>query len=192
MRPGTEKPGLGFIYPYLPWTTHRVLAPGAGHEAIVQAEPGGAAPARSEGSDEGAGLGSARVPVALVGADPELLLLLRGVLALHRAKIVLEARTAQDLREVPAGGEPLLLLDAGDGEGPWQEELTRALEDRPTLRALVLLPSDADARRSEALRLGARATLGRPFTIRELFRAIDEAAGEPAGSSGIAEPFAPP
>jgi len=69
----------------------------------------------------------------------------------------------------------LLIVDAVSGADRWREELSGALRARPELRALVLLPRHRQEMRGEAEALGARATLVRPFAVRDLVEAIRQA-----------------
>lgn len=114
------------------------------------------------------------VPAVLFGGDDDRRLLLKGILLLRHHPVSLEARTVEELRELAPSSRPeLLVFDAGDG--PWAETLAASLRERPTLRAVVLLPPRSPGMRDEALHAGARSTVTRPFTIRELVDAIDDA-----------------
>lgn len=122
------------------------------------------------------------VPAVLWVPDDDVRLLLRGILTLQRYPVTLELSSAEALRHWDAPPVALLVVDAVSGADRWREELTEALRARPELRALVLLPRDREALRREAEALGARATLVRPFAVREFVAAVREAL---AGSSSI-------
>jgi DNA-binding NarL/FixJ family response regulator len=126
-----------------------------------------------------AGLGRAAgeppVPAVLWVPDDDVRLLLRGILTLQRHPVVLELASAEALHRWEPPEVALLVVDAVSGAERWREELTEALRSRPELRAIVLLPRDHEALRREAEALGARATLVRPFAVRDLVAAIREA-----------------
>jgi DNA-binding NarL/FixJ family response regulator len=127
----------------------------------------------------GSGLASSpgpeRVPAVLWVPDDDVRLLLKGILMLQRFPVVLELTSADGLRRWEPSPVALLVVDAVSGQARWREELTEALKLRPELRAIVLLPRDTEALRREAEELGARATLVRPFAVRDLVSAIREA-----------------
>jgi len=112
------------------------------------------------------------VPTVLWIPDDDLRLLLRGILTLQHHPVVLELTSTEALRRWEPPSVALIFLDAVSGSDRWREELAEALRVRPELRAVVLLPRDRDALRQEAERLGARATLARPFAVRDLMVAI--------------------
>jgi DNA-binding NarL/FixJ family response regulator len=119
--------------------------------------------------------GEAPVPAVLWVPDDDVRLLLRGILTLQRHPVVLELGSAEALRRWEPPETALLVVDAVSGASRWREELAEALRARPELRAIVLLPRDREGLRAEAEALGARATLVRPFAVRELVAAIREA-----------------
>lgn len=133
--------------------------------------PAGVEPVRPPGSEP--------VPAVLWVPDDDLRLLLRGILTLQHHPVVLELSSAEALRRWEAPPVALLVVDAVSGAERWREELANALRARPELRAIVLLPHDRGGARREAVALGARATLARPFEIRDLVGAIREALGGP-------------
>lgn len=123
-------------------------------------------------------------PVVVLVRDDDLRLLIRGVLTLYRYPVLLEGSAPDSLRRLgPLERPTVLILDAGEDDRRWREDLVSVLRERPELRALVLFPAGAEASRAEAERLGARVTLVRPVVLRELVRAIKDA----LGSSSSAE-----
>jgi len=120
------------------------------------------------------------VPAVLWVPDEDLRLLLRGLLVLQHHPVVLELTSADALRRWEAPRVALLVVDAVSGADRWRAELAEALRSRPELRAVVLLPHDREGLRQEAEALGARATVVRPFAVRDLVGAIREALREPA------------
>ncbi len=133
---------------------------------VPQATPGAAGPS---------GLAGEPIPSVLWVPDDDVRLLLRGILTLQRHPVALELTSSDGLHRWEAPPVALLIVDAISGAGRWQEELAAALRARPELRAIVLLPRDREALRREAEALGARATLVRPFAVRDLVAAIREA-----------------
>jgi len=115
------------------------------------------------------------VPSVLWVPDDDVRLLLRGLLTLQRHPVVLELGSAETLRRWDPPQVALLIVDAVSGADRWREELADALRTRPELRAIVLLPRDHEALRRDAESLGARATLVRPFAVRDLVAAIRQA-----------------
>ena len=115
------------------------------------------------------------VPAVLWIPDDDVRLLLRGILTLQRHPVVLELTTAEGLNRWDPPPVALLIVDAVSGSDRWRDELSEALRARPELRAIVLLPRNRESLRAEAEELGARATLVRPFAIRDLVNAIREA-----------------
>lgn len=118
---------------------------------------------------------SGPVPSVLWVPDDDVRLLLRGLLTLQRHPVVLEFSSSEALRRWEPPEVALLIVDAVSGADRWREELADALRARPELRAIVLLPRDHERLRKDAETLGARATLVRPFAVRDLVAAIREA-----------------
>lgn len=117
-------------------------------------------------------------PAIVLGGSEDTRLLLRGLLRLHRHRILLEAPTWEGIDRLPPSPETkILVLDAGTekGEG-WAKELSSALQARSDLRALVILASSDPALETRARQAGARATLVRPFAIRDFIQAVDSVA----------------
>ena len=134
------------------------------------------------GAQEGSGSGASFEPpgrtveAVLLGRNDDTRLLLRGLLRLHHHRIVLEARTVEELEQLAPTPTPRVLLqDVDTGDDRWSDELAWALHQHPDLRAIVLLPSEGGGLRAEALRVRARSALVRPFAIRELIRLVNEA-----------------
>jgi DNA-binding NarL/FixJ family response regulator len=128
------------------------------------------------------GPGGGSVPAVLWIPDDDVRLLLRGILTLQHHPVALELTTAEALNRWEPPPVALLIVDAVSGSDRWRSELADALRARPELRAIVLLPRNREGLRTEAEELGARATLVRPFAIRDLVEAIREALrGSPLG-----------
>ena len=114
-------------------------------------------------------------PAVILGGSEDTRLLLRGLLRLHRHRILLEGPSAEGIDGLPASSEPkVLVLDAGAKEdSSWTESLAAVLQRRADLRALVILPTSDPALAARARAAGARAVLVRPFAIREFVEAVD-------------------
>jgi AmiR/NasT family two-component response regulator len=133
------------------------------------------------------------VPAVLWSRSEDTRLLLRGLLRLHRYSVVLEAATVDDLGGTPtATGPRILVVDAEEEETDWPRDLTVALQAHPELTAVVVLPRDLSAADGRARFPGARAVVSRPFAIRDLVAALDQAAEgiEPPHPPGL--PVTPP
>jgi DNA-binding NarL/FixJ family response regulator len=118
----------------------------------------------------------------LLGGSEDTRLLLRGLLRLHRHRVLLEAQAPEGIDRLPASPETkVLILDAGtDSDHAWSQALSSILKRREDLRALVILPSSDPTLETAARAAGARAVLVRPFAIREFVDAVDSVAAEPA------------
>jgi DNA-binding NarL/FixJ family response regulator len=135
-----------------------------GGGGIVQEAPPAAVGSRTSAADG--------VPSVLWVPDDDVRLLLRGILTLQRHPVALELTAAEALRRWDSPRVALLVVDAVSGAARWREELGEALRARPELRAIVLLPREPEEMRREAEALGARATVVRPFAVRDLVAAI--------------------
>lgn len=121
-------------------------------------------------------------PAIVLGGSEDTRLLLRGLLRLHRHRVLLEAPTREGLARIPTTPEvKILVLDAGPDKGEaWAEELANLLKGRSDLRALVILPSSDPGLETRARQAGARATLVRPFAIRDFVEAVDSLGAPPS------------
>lgn len=117
-------------------------------------------------------------PAIVLGGSEDTRLLLRGLLRLHRHRVLLEAPTREALDKLPPSPETkILVLDAGASKNEaWAEELSAVLGARSDLEALVILPSADPGVETRARQAGARATLVRPFAIRDFIQAVDSLA----------------
>jgi len=117
-------------------------------------------------------------PAVILGGSEDTRLLLRGLLRLHRHRILLEGPSTDGIDGLPSSTEPkVLVLDAGaTADTAWAESLASVLQRRADLRALVILPASDPALEARARAAGARAVLVRPFAIREFVEAVDSVA----------------
>lgn len=111
----------------------------------------------------------------MLGGSEDTRLLLRGLLRLHRHRVLLETPTREAVDRLPLSAETkILVLDAGSEKGEtWANDLASLLRARSDLRALVILPSSDPALETRARQAGARAILVRPFAIRDFIEAVD-------------------
>jgi FixJ family two-component response regulator len=124
------------------------------------------------------------VPAVLLGGNEDTRLLLRGLLRLHRHRVLLEASAADGIDRLPRSNElKILVLDAGsERDSKWAEDLSALLRNRTDLRAVVILPSPDVALESRARNAGARAVLVRPFAIRDFVDAVESAGRDPTAA----------
>ena len=118
----------------------------------------------------------------MLGGSEDTRLLLRGLLRLHRHRVLLETPTRDAVDRLPASSETkILVVDAGSEKGEaWANDLASLLHSRSDLRALVILPSPDPAFETRARQAGARAILVRPFAIRDFIEAVDSVGASPA------------
>jgi len=123
-------------------------------------------------------------PAIVLGGSEDTRLLLRGLLRLHRHRVLLEAPSREAVDRLPASTEiKIHVLDAGtDKTEVWTAELSSLLRSRSDLRALVILPSSDPGLEARARQAGARSVLVRPFAIRDFIEAVD-AIGPPPTST---------
>lgn len=121
------------------------------------------------------------VPAVLLGGSEDTRLLLRGLLRLHRHRVLLEAQAPEGIERLPASPETkVLILDAGSkADCTWAEDLSSVLKNRSDLRALVILPTSDPTLETRAREAGARGVLVRPFAIHDFVEAVDAVAAEP-------------
>ncbi len=114
-------------------------------------------------------------PTILLGGNEDTRLLLRGLLRLHRHRVLLEAPGPEGIGRLPKSDETkVLVMDVGSEREPsWTDELSELLRGRLDLRAVVILPSADVALESRARAAGAKAVLVRPFAIHDFVEAVD-------------------
>ena len=123
-------------------------------------------------------------PAIVLGGSEDTRLLLRGLLRLHRHRVLLEAPTREGVDRIPVSPEmKILVMDTGTDKGEaWAEALASVLHSRSDIHALVILPSSDPGLETRARQAGARATLVRPFAIRDFIEAVDSLATSPPKS----------
>ena len=120
----------------------------------------------------------------MLGGSEDTRLLLRGLLRLHRHRVLLETPTREAVDRLPPSAETkILVLDTGGEKGEaWATDLASLLRARSDLRALVILPSADPGLETRARQAGARAILVRPFAIRDFIEAVDSVGAAPSPS----------
>ncbi|HYA55031.1 MAG TPA: hypothetical protein VEG42_05465 [Thermoplasmata archaeon] len=123
-------------------------------------------------------------PAVVLGGNDDTRLLLRGLLRLHRHRVLLESPSREAVERLPQSAEvKILVLDAGTEKGEaWADDLTQLLKGRADFQALVILPSSDPGLETRARQAGARATLVRPFAIRDFIEAVDSLGTPPAAA----------
>lgn len=111
--------------------------------------------------------------VAIYSTHDEIRLLLRGLLRLHRYRVVAEGLAPTALSEIPSQLRPVVVLDADLDEMGWSEAVTHLLQDRPELRVVLLSATRSPRIESQAVALGIAAVVRRPFAVHQLVEAID-------------------
>jgi CheY-like chemotaxis protein len=120
----------------------------------------------------------------VLGGSEDSRLLLRGLLRLHRHRVLLEGPTHEGIERVPVSpDQKVLVLDAGTGKSDSSfSELQAALQGRGDLSAIVILPSADPALEAKAREAGAKTILVRPFAIRDFIQAVDSV-GTPSATT---------
>jgi CheY-like chemotaxis protein len=129
--------------------------------------------------------------VVIAGGSEETRLLLRGLVRLHRHRVVAEGPGPETLRELPADvGTPVVLLDVDLDRPEWSSEIVETARRYPGIRIVLLTPNRSPRVDTFARDLGIHSVLRRPFAVHHLVEAI-EAEGD--GSPGAeASPPKPP
>ena len=119
--------------------------------------------------------------VIIVGGSDETRLLLRGLLRLHRQRVLGEGTTASYLSNLPVPPEPsVLLLDVDLEEAEWLTAIRAAVERCKGLRAILLTPSRSPRVEELARQAGITALVRRPFAVHELIEAVAPGTSGPA------------
>ncbi|HYA55013.1 MAG TPA: hypothetical protein VEG42_05370 [Thermoplasmata archaeon] len=121
-------------------------------------------------------------PALVLGGSEDTRLLLRGLLRLHRHRVLFEGPTREGIDRLPPSPETkILVLDTGPAKNDaWADELTSVLKGRTDLHALVILPSADPALEGRARQAGAKSILVRPFAIRDFIQAVDAVGTSPS------------
>jgi CheY-like chemotaxis protein len=110
--------------------------------------------------------------VAIYSPNDEIRLLLRGLLRLHRYRIVGEGNSPSSLQTIPRDASPVVVLDADLDEVGWVESVQALHRERPELRVVLLTATRSPRVGSQAKATGIDAVVRRPFPVRELLEAV--------------------
>jgi len=114
------------------------------------------------------------IGAVIVGGNDETRLLLRGLLRLHRYRVLAEAPTAEELEPVdePLGRRVLVLVADGDDDD-WAAELVTARERQTGLLPLLIVPETQAELIARARAAGVLGILSLPFAIRDLISTVE-------------------
>ncbi|MCI4372165.1 MAG: hypothetical protein L3K02_00755 [Thermoplasmata archaeon] len=117
------------------------------------------------------------VTTVIVGGTEETRLLLRGLVRLHRHRVLSETSSADDLGAGDPNDPAQVLILVCDGEGDeWPHELATARTLQPNLLPLLIVPERTPDLIARARRMGIKAVLNRPFAIRDLVSSVEAVA----------------
>jgi len=125
--------------------------------------------------------------VAIYSPHDDIRLLLRSLLRLHHYRVVGEGATPGELRALPGGADPAIVLDADLEEVGWTEAIQSLRRNRPQLKFVLVTASRSPRTDAQAHAVGVSAILRRPFAMRELvetMRAVEPSEPIPAGNGG--------
>lgn len=122
--------------------------------------------------------------VVIVGGTEETRLLLRGLLRLHRHRILAEGPSFDALSGLPSGARAeVAVVDIDledDSVGP---AIADALTRTPGLHMVLLTPSRTPQLEARAKELGIARVVRRPFAVHELVEAVERP--PPSPPSGL-------
>lgn len=112
--------------------------------------------------------------VVLVATSDDSRLLLRGLLRLHRQRIIAEGESPELLSRLPVGMEGLVvLLDVDLTEERWSGPVGRLLASRRDVRVVGVMPAGGPQGPAAQVPLELTARLYRPFSVRDFVRCLD-------------------
>lgn len=124
--------------------------------------------------------------VVLIATSDDSRLLLRGLLRLHRQRILAEGESPELLSRLPTGLESLVVLLDVDLAAPmWSEPIRRLLAARKDVRVVGVLPGGPEDGSALAERLGLTSWLRRPFSVRDFVRCLDGDRESPTPSGTV-------
>ena len=119
--------------------------------------------------------------VIIVGGSDETRLLLRGLLRLHRQRVLSEGTTTDYLKTLPSSTEPTVLLLDIDLEQPeWLSAVRQTIDRIAGMRAVLLTPSRSPRVEELARQAGVTKLVRRPFAVHELIEAVSPESGGPS------------
>ena len=121
--------------------------------------------------------GRSMTNVIIVGGNDETSLLLRGLLRLHRQRVLGEGTTPSYLARLPDGqGPEVLLLDVDLEDSEWFGAVRSVIGAHPGMRTILLTPTRSGRVEELARQAGVAHLLRRPFAVHELIEAVDPGA----------------
>ncbi|HEY6239081.1 MAG TPA: hypothetical protein VIZ68_07855 [Thermoplasmata archaeon] len=173
---------------------------------MVQADapPSGLAPGRTPAGwgwerpyRIGSGGSNDMTNVVIAGGSEETRLLLKGLVRLHRHRVVAEGSGPETLRELPVDAEPpVALVDVDLDDPTWSAAIGETLRRCPGIRIVLLTPNRSPRVDSAARDLGIHTVLRRPFAVHQLVEALDRDGAEAPAPDGnppdSAGPSTPP
>ncbi|HKS59787.1 MAG TPA: hypothetical protein VJS68_03300 [Thermoplasmata archaeon] len=131
--------------------------------------------------------------VVIVARNEETRLLLKGLLRLHRHRVIGEAFTLEQAESLVGGSAPALLLVDAEADTEEWASLRKSIEIHPGLKAILITPSRSKSGEDRAREAGFDALVRRPFAVRELIDAVGRLfpPAPPSASSSGSLPGAP-
>ncbi|HTT25764.1 MAG TPA: response regulator [Thermoplasmata archaeon] len=129
--------------------------------------------------------------VAIFSAQDDVRLLLRGLLRLHRYRVVGEGNAPVALAQLPKDSQAVVVVDADLDEVGWSEAVTALHRARPTQRVVLLSATRSPRIESQAKALGISAVVRRPFAVHQLVEAVNGPDGHGPETAPSAKPAEP-
>jgi DNA-binding NarL/FixJ family response regulator len=111
--------------------------------------------------------------VAIYSAQDDVRLLLRGLLRLHRYRVVGEGNGPSSLQQLPKDSGAVIVVDADLDEVGWAEAVTTLHRANPEQRVILLCATRSPRVESQAKALGISAVVRRPFAVHQLIEAVN-------------------
>lgn len=126
--------------------------------------------------------------IVLVGRNSETRTLLKGLLRLHRHRIVGEGGTFEQAATfLGSDPRPLLVMDT-EGEAEDWTAATEAVARYPGLKTIMITGGRSPKFEEKAQRAGISRVVHRPFAVHELVDAVASTSPNGAATSGPANP----
>jgi DNA-binding NarL/FixJ family response regulator len=129
--------------------------------------------------------------VAIYSAHDEIRLLLRGLLRLHRFRVVGEGSDPTALQHAPGDASTVVVLDADLDEIGWLEGVHALRRARPEMRIVLLSASGSPRIETHAKSLGIAAVVRRPFAVHHLIEAVNGSTPPPVDQKPPEGPVRP-
>lgn len=121
--------------------------------------------------------------IVIVGRNDDTRKLLKGLLRLHRHRVIGEGATCDQVAPILGGTpRPLLVLDTEGGNDDWTAA-GRVVSGFPGLKTVVITPARSPRAEERATQAGVSRVVHRPFAVHDLVAAVADLAttsGEPA------------